>query len=366
MRLAPLFALASLAACSSHKSSPDAPLSNVPTAVVVAGDFTAGHPGVLATVDIETQKVTTGVAPQGAVGDDPELRLFGSDLYVISRADGDNITILGGTSLSLVDQLATGASSNPQDVAVTSAHLYVPILGGSGVAVLTQGSTSISVIDLSAGAVSPGLPFCEANTLVGTNLYVACGELDASNMDAPTIPGKVFVIDTTTNTVSSSFNLMNENPVGTFHVMPNGDLAIETANYTTDTMGCIEQITTTGTPASAGCLVSNQTLGGTVNRFEVQQNAGSDTLMWLSIAGSNFSSQMLYSYDLTTSKLSAPISASSEAIGDLAVCPDGTIVASDQGSGASGIRLFKDSKEVTTAPLPVGLDTDSTYALVCY
>jgi WD40 repeat protein len=365
MRLAPLFAFASLAACSSHKSSPDAPLSNVPTAVVVAGDFTPGHPGVLATVDIETQKVTTGVAPQGAVGDDPELRLFGSDLYVINRADGDNITILGAVSLSLVDQLATGASSNPQDVAVTSTHLYVPILGGSGVAVLTENSTSISVIDLSAGAISPGLPFCEANILVGTKLYVACEELDASNNDAATVPGNVFVIDTTTNTVSSSFSLMNEDPVGGFHLMPNGDLAIATANYMTEA-GCIEQITTTGTPASAGCLVTNQSLGGTVNRFEVQEIAGSDTLLWISVASSMFTTQTLYSYDLTTSKLSAAISPSSEAIGDLAVCPDGTIVVTDQTMSASGVRLYKNGKEVTTAALPVGLDTDSTYALVCY
>jgi hypothetical protein len=365
MRLAPLFAFASLAACSSHKSSPDAPLTNVPTAAVVAGDFTAGHPGVMATVDIETQKVTTGVAPAGAVGDDPELRLFGSDLYVVNRSDGDNITILNATTLGLVAQLATGASSNPQDVAVTSSHLYAPILGGSGVAVLTEGSNSVSVIDLSAGAVTAGLPFCDAAILVGTKLYVACGELDAANMDAATVAGKVFVIDTTTNTVSTSFNLMNENPVGEFHLMPNGDLAIETANYTADTSGCIEQITTTGTPASAGCLVTNATLGGTVNRFEIQENAGSDTLLWLSIADIGFSSQTLYSYDLTTSKLSAAISPSSEAIGDLAICPDGTIAVTDQTMGA-GVRLYKNSKEVTTAALPVGLDTDSNYALVCY
>jgi hypothetical protein len=159
---------------------------------------------------------------------------------------------------------------------------------------------------------------------------------------------------------------MNENPVGTFHVLPNDDLAIETVNYTTGA-GCIEQISTTGTPASAGCLVTNAALGGVVNRFEIEQpiNPGDDTLMWLSVANIGFTAQTLYSYDLTTSILSAAISPPAEQIGDVAVCYDGTIVVSDQAKNASGVRLYKNNVEETTAPLAIGLDTDSSYALVC-
>jgi hypothetical protein len=362
-----LLTLSLVVACNSNKKSmADAPVAT-PNAFVVAGDFSLGHPGVFAGINTQTMTVTPNTAPQGAVGDDPQLRRFGGKLYVINRSDGNNVTILDSTTLALVDQLGTGANSNPQDVAVTSTNLYAPILGGSGVAVLTPGSTAVTVIDLSAGATTAGLPDCVANTLVGTQLFVACEELDNNNMDMATVPGEIFIVDTTTNTVTGSFALQNEEPVGTFHQLPNGDLAIATANYSaTSPAGCIEEITTTGTPTSKGCMtgLTLAALGGYVNRFELQENAGSDTVMWLSVARTDFSAQTLYSFDLTTSTLSAAISPPSELIGDLALCSDGTIVVSDQTKGA-GVRIYKNNHEVTTAPLAVGLDTQSNYALVC-
>jgi hypothetical protein len=108
MKLSPAFALPLLLiACSTPKPPAMADASSgppaVPTAIVAAGDFNPGDPGVLATVDSQTKAVTKGVAPAGAIGDTPQLRLFGSSLYVINQGDGDNITILDASSISLVD-----------------------------------------------------------------------------------------------------------------------------------------------------------------------------------------------------------------------------------------------------------------------
>jgi hypothetical protein len=342
------------AACGTSNPKPSGP----PTVIAAAGDFTAGHPGVMSTIDLATQAVTQNAAPPGAVGDDPVLREFGNELFVVNRADGNNVTILDATTLALIEQLGTGPGSNPWDVAVKGNKLYVPVWGGSGVAVLTRGSTSIATIDLSADDPD-GKPNCVSVYLVGSQVYVACELLDDTNNFTPRGPGKVYVIDTSTDKLAHSITLTYANPTNMFHALPSGDLLIETANYTTGD-GCVEKITTSGTPADAGCLVTNQAMNGTVSRFEVTGNT-----MWLAIASSDFSHQSLVSFDLTAKTLGQPVSPASQLIGDLALCRDGTIAVSDQTKNASGVRLYKNGVELTTAPLAIGLDTDSADALIC-
>jgi hypothetical protein len=351
-------ALVILAAChNSYGPKPDAP-PPMPTAVVAAGDFIAGHPGVLSTVDITTQNLSQNVAPAGAVGDDPVLRMYGGELFVINRADGNNITILDAHTFALVEQLGTGAGSNPWDVAVKGNKLYVPVWGGSGVAVLTRGSATVATIDLSADDPD-GKPNCVSDYLVGDQLYVACELLDDVTF-MPRGPGKVYVIDTASDTLVHSITMTYANPTNMFHPLPSGDLLIESANYTTGD-GCIEKIATGPTPADAGCVVTNGAMGGSVSRLEA---AG--TQLWLAIASPSFMPQWLASFDLTSSTLGAPISPTSELIGDLAPCPDGTIVVSDQTKNASGLRLYKNGVELTSAPFAAGLDTGGADALLCY
>ena len=105
-----------LAACGdngvSKIISADAP-PPMSRAVVIAGDFIAGNPGVLSTLDPISLTVMKNVGPAMAVGDDPILRHIGNELFIINRADGNNITIVDDQSLALVEQLGTGATSNP-------------------------------------------------------------------------------------------------------------------------------------------------------------------------------------------------------------------------------------------------------------
>ena len=51
-----------------------------PRAVVVAGNFTPGQPGVMAALDVTTRTVMQHVGPSLAVGDDPVLRHAGHEL----------------------------------------------------------------------------------------------------------------------------------------------------------------------------------------------------------------------------------------------------------------------------------------------
>ncbi len=144
--LALALVIAAVTACGDNHSSPDAqphgdgPVAidsaidaapQTPRAMISTGDFGAGNPGVLARLDVASLVMTTGLAPTGAIGDDIVLRHFGHELFVVNRADGNNVTVLDDTALTVTEQLATGAGTNPQDVAEVGSDLYVPIYGGS-------------------------------------------------------------------------------------------------------------------------------------------------------------------------------------------------------------------------------------------
>jgi hypothetical protein len=344
----------------------DAPIDAapaLPTAIVAAGDFNIGHLGTLAAVDIRSATITPNAAPAGAVGDDPVLRVFGGELFVVNRNDGNNVTILDARSRELVTQLATGANSNPQDVAVKGDTLYVPVYGGAGVVVLTRGSTTITTIDLSVDDPD-GSPECVSAAVVGDKLYVACELLDTSF--SPRGPGKVYVIDTASNLVVRALTMQTENPFGVFRSLPSGDLVIPTINFATSE-GCIEKIQTGANPTALGCIVDNATAGGYISRVDVQSNGpNGDTIWWLAVTSFDSSHGTLRPYDATTNMVGDAWSSTSEIIGDVAACPDGTIAVSDQARASSGVRLYAHGNEITTSALAVGLDTSSANALVCY
>ncbi len=367
-----MLALLVLAACGDNHATPDAavmhdashdgPISDAPpptpTAIVVSGDFTPGHPGVMAAIDTATA-TAHAVGPALAIGDDPVLRKVGGELFVVNRSDGNNVTILDATTYALVDQLGTGAGSNPQDVAVKGTKLYVPVYGGSGVAVLTRGSQTITTIDLSS--LDPdGQPNCMSAYLAGGDVYVACQMLDENF--APRGPGKIVVIDTSTDQVKTTITMQSKNPLALFEQLPGGDLAIASIDFS-DNSGCVERITTGATPASAGCIVTNATLAGYANRFD----ARASTLYVAVASPTDFTKSELWAYDMMANALgSAPISAASEKIIDVTACPDGTIVASDGASASGGVRLYRNGSEVTTDPLVVGLTPAAQHGLACY
>jgi hypothetical protein len=366
----PLAFLALIAACgSSHSAAhPDSTVgmdveAAPPQAIVVAGDYVPGHPGVVSAVDVIARTITRGIAPEGAAGDDPMLRQYGSELFVVNRSDGNNVTILDAGTHALVEQLATGAGSNPQDVAVQGNNLYVPVYGGKGVAVLTRGMTTIGTIDFSADDPD-GKPNCVSAYFVGDQLYVACELLDdTASPPAPRGPGKVYVFNPGTEQLMNIVTMQNKNPFGVFTQLPSGDLAIPTVDFSNNT-GCVEKITTGASPASGGCIVTNTQLHGYAAGLAVQAN-----VMLLSVSGFDFMhpSSNLQGYDLGTNDLwPAPISPTTELVTALATCPNGDIVVTDAASQGGGIRIYSGAAEVTTAPLAVGLATANANALACY
>ncbi len=355
----------------------------VPHAVVVAGDFIPGHPGVMSALEIGTRTITTNVAPAGAIGEDPILRIDDDELLVVNRASGNNVTILDAHTYALVEQLGTGAGTNPQDVAVIGNKLFVATLGNKGGVVLTRGSTAIQEIDLSADDPD-GKPNCNSVFYANNNLYFSCGRLDDTNPNLPARgPGKIYVVDPATRTIRKTITMETNNPIALFEQIPmgaphGGDLLIPTIDFGTGT-GCVERIATSGTLGSAGCVVNNSALGTFAFASRVAFNAPPFTgplapivptpLMFLGV--SSYPTGFVRSYDMSSDvMLPGALTASTQVVGDLAICPHGELVIADNppppSTAPNGLRVYQGSNEKTAAPLPIGLKPASSHGLVCY
>jgi hypothetical protein len=375
-----LVSILAIAACgdNKNKSSPDAagsidaPMADAqttPRAIVVApsADFKT-PPGIMSELDVASRHVTQNLAA-GEVGADPFLRMYGGFLYIINRSGGggDNITIVDATTLAFVSQIATGTSSNPQDVAVVGDKLYVPVLGGTGVAVLSQSQQAMTgTIDLNtATGETDGFPDCVSAYTVGTDVYVACDIYNESNY-ANEGNGKIVVIDSATDTVRTTITLDVENPQNEFEQLPDGDLVITAEpldNGSDEMTGCVARITPGATPTQA-CLFHNTDLAGIVDAMAV--TPAPNPMLYMTVTSFDFSASSLSTWDMAAATPTSNVSPASEFITDVTTCPDGTVIVGDQTMAAPGLRIYQGSTELTTAALPIGLPPGDGDGMACY
>jgi hypothetical protein len=205
----------------------DADTTPRPTAVVVTGDFSVT--GILTTIDIATATPTRN-ALAGVAGGEPWIRRFGDEYFIVNRAGGNNVTIVGGSPLRFIDQFGTGGGSNPQDVAVVGTKLYVPIFDGmGGLKVIDRATRMVKTVTIDVD--TDNVPNCISAYAVGDRVFVACDIFDANFV--PRGAGKIAVINTADDTVATTFDLANANPFGRFVRSPEtsmfgGDLLIPT------------------------------------------------------------------------------------------------------------------------------------------
>lgn len=344
----------------------------LPRAVAVAGDFMSPGTGIVSSLDITKLEMRQNLVASAAQGD-PVLRHIGDKLYIINRFGSNNVTILDAKTMQFEEQISTGANSNPHDVAVVGDKLYVPAMGTAGVVVLTRGSTATTTIDLSeldTMGMDDGQPDCISAYAVDTKVYVACGVLD--NFVATEV-GKIAVIDTETDTMIASVDMSYGNPYGFFERAPAdstyaGDLLIASApSLTSYATGCIERVNIAGAMPTVGCGLSNQELGGFPNRLSV---ADDGSLLYIVVGTYDATFQnptgVLKGFDLASGTLwTAPVSSTEQLIIDVAACPGGDVVATDQTLNATGLRVWRGTTERTTDALSIGLPP-TVNALACF
>jgi hypothetical protein len=365
MKATKILALA-LAACGGGGASPDAgvdaPPAAAPRAVIVVGD--GQRPGVLATFDPATRTVKPDAGPAGAIGKDPVLRHAAGELLVINRAEG-NVTVLDDQTLAIKETLATGGGSIPEDAAAVGAKLYVPTSGTRGVTVVTRGQTGATVIDLSADDAD-GKPDCMTAYAVGTDVYVACQLLDGT---AARGAGKVYVIDSRTDTVTRSVALLHELPASLLEQIPAGarhagDLVISTAEDRL-TAGCVERFAPGD--AAATCWVENVQLNGFATRVAFLVD-GAEGVGLFAVPTRPPAADLL-AFDMPSDLLWAgALNPMSQVITDVAVCPGDETVVYDAAASGSGLRMYNGAAELTTAALAIGIASGVAphHGLVCY
>lgn len=341
---------------------PDAGDPDVALLLAVSGDFAAT--GILSTVGVPSGTVTADVS-SGVAGSDPVLRGSGNALFIVNRLGGNNVTQIAESDLSLVEQHATGADSNPQDAALLGTTLYVPALGTAGVVeILADGTTR--VIDLSSLDPADGKPNCNSILEFGGDLLVTCGLLDDTDeFLTPRGPGVAVLLDPS-GAIVDQVTLPANNPVG--WLKPDGfgsALVGLVPSYQDFSTGCLARIRR-APDLVADCLVSNDALGGYANRYDHLGDR-----LWIAVNG--FDDQFngfgrLVGFDLDAEVLDAsPTSPATQVITDLAICQGGRIAVSDRPlEGPNGIRLYgADGVEQTTAPLPIGLPPNFGNGLHC-
>jgi hypothetical protein len=334
------------------------------TAVVVSGDFVST--GILSTIAAPGLTVTTG-AVAGVTGADPAIRRLGDELFVINRfgTGGDTITILDARTLALVDQISTGAGSNPQDVAVVGDKLYVAALGSASILVIDRNDpTTIDTIDLSALDVHDGMPDCISVLAVGDRVYAACGLLQDF---AAVVNGAVAVIDPATDTLETTVELPEKNPSGWLVATDaaggfDGDILLGTVDYGDYTAGCLVRITPGATP-TASCGPRNETLGGYVNRLVFDQER-----VWAVVDHFDESfnaTGWVVRFD-GDGVASAPMTAETVVAQDLAICGWHVFV-TDKATDADGVRVYNlgSFTEETDDVLDVGLPPGFGNATAC-
>ena len=323
----------------------------VPSALIVSVGGNYDGSGVLSTLKIPEMEVTVN-AVAGVAGGDPVIRAFADHLVILDRFAGDSVTVLD-RELQLVGQVSTGVGSNPQDVAIIGTTLYIAALDAEGVLVVDLeniGGGVVETISLAALDEDDDVPDCNSIYAVGTRLYVSCQILDRETF-APRGNGKVAVIETSNDSLELTLNLGASNPYARFQQMASGDLAFSTAPGAifgaTNDAGCLESISTTGTPSLNACLSENQAR----NSYPSELQAVGDSIYFVNVVAFDQASIMKFEGSSET-----PVGLSvGTNIGGLATCPTGHLVVADNTDGARGLRVFDETGAALSAdPVDVG------------
>jgi hypothetical protein len=317
--------------------------------------------GVLARLLVPEMTLTQNFLA-GVASNDSVVRAFNGKLYVVNRFGQDNVTIVDPSGPALVAQISTGAGTNPQDLAVVGNKIYVCALNSGSIIVLDEDAPTATpgTIDISSYDTD-GIPNCGSIIARGGQVFATLGLFDANFASQG---GKVVVIASGTDTIETSFDLTNKNPFGLLVGSDpggafGGDLFVGTTEDFGTGNGCIERITTGATPASAGCLVTNATLGG----FATTLGLDGDTL-WAAVSTS-FTEGKLVSVSAVGVLDDTSLTPATQYATDFAVCPTGHIVTNDTTNG-SVVVFDAAGANVTTTPIDIGLPPVYTNGLVCF
>jgi len=175
-----------------------------------------GTSGTTAVYDTETESFSDDVLP---VHQDACVKTDGTFLYIVSALGSDAVSKYNPSSISPGNEIfeySVGANSNPRDLVFANSKGYVIRYDSDKIWVIdtnaeNEESFKISEIDLASFADGDGLPEMDRAFVYNDMVYVMCQVLDRDNS---WIAGTAVLvkIDSKSDTVVDSFNLMVQNP----------------------------------------------------------------------------------------------------------------------------------------------------------
>jgi DNA-binding beta-propeller fold protein YncE len=342
----------------------DLPASDRAVCVALGADYENGV-GTLAAVGLPSLSVLEDLIP-GAVSGDAVLRVFGRKLYVVNRSVA-NVTIIDPTTRpwSVEAQFSTGQNSNPQDVALAGDRLYVTRYNAPEVQVwdLSAGTPAAPVASIDLGAQDvDGVPNASSIWIEGGRAYVALGLLDTGTPPRARGKGKVAVIDTATNTLATTLELVHENPFD-FMVARGDRLIVSTVPDFFGSAGCLEQIVPGPTPRVEPCLVENSAIMGLIGSIAV---GPSETYLAVSRYDVDFKqTAQIRRLDAAGALMPVAMTPPTQIPTDVAYSPTGHLLYRDDAVKALRVIDLATSTEITTAPLDIGLPPAYVNALAC-
>jgi len=262
--------------------------SGTETAFLFATDYSSS--GQLMTSDDTAASLTnTGVT---GLGSSAIIKFFDGKLYLLSdgfsRLSLNNVQILDpSNSYRTIAEWSTGDGTNPQDIVVSGDTAYISLYNPDTVDNLDSSGNpgDLIVMDLNTGLISQSISFHDylnadgdlnadagPMVLVGSTLYVAIQDLQ--NDFSQNTFGKIAVIDTTTNAVTSVITLQGRDPVdlvasttaNKLYVADEAPYDFSLGNFdTTTAYGGLEVIDLSTLQSVA--LLADETLGGYIERL---------------------------------------------------------------------------------------------------
>ncbi len=196
----------------------------------------------------------------------------GNDILVLNRLGRDNMQVVDRHNLQTVLQFNFPAASNPYDVVVKDSLFYVGFYAYSKIGVYRQKDGSkLEEIDISAFTDTVDfLPETAALKILGNNLYVILGNLDAKSFLYSPLQARLLQIDLLTKS-TKSLDLPFGNPLSITYDSASNKFFIPCAgtlsnpDYTLKKDGAILGINLSSLTVS-DTVATETTLGGGLNK----------------------------------------------------------------------------------------------------
>ncbi len=338
-------------------------ITNTPaTAVVVTADWQAGS-GQAVAFDMTTPSAPSLISGYSTeISSDPAVKIYESNAYVINRYGFDNIQVLDiKNGLSTIGQYSTENGSNPHDIAFINQNkiyvtLHEPGFGDILVMNPNNGET-ITTVSLSSYADNDqDAARADEILLVGTKAYVTLQNL-GSLYTAPAYNGKLAVLDTSTNAVSTVVTLDGRNPrtiqydsaTGKLYVSLMGSLSWGDIQLT----GGIDVLDISGsTPVNAdGLLIDDDSFGGNCGDMVI----ASSTKGYIVISASDYKNTV-YSFNPTTGAVGSAVYGPGSFMPNINYS-NGYLYICDTTTDAAGLVVIDTSTDtqVGTVPISAGM-----------